>query len=87
VNVEELDGNAAAGMLSEVFALEVTGARGRCGSCGNIGELGGARAYIEAPGVVIRCRACEAVLLVLVRGDGRYWLGLQGMAWLELAAP
>jgi hypothetical protein len=82
--VEELDGNAAAGMLSEVFALDVTGARGRCGSCGNIGELGGARAFIEAPGVVIRCRACESVLLVVVRGDGRYWLGAQGLAWLEL---
>ncbi len=63
--MEELDGNAAAGMLSEVFALEVTGARGRCE-------------------VVIRCRACDAVLLVLVRGDGRYWLGVRGMTWLEL---
>jgi Family of unknown function (DUF6510) len=84
VNVEELDGNAAAGMLSEVFALEVTGARGRCDSCGNIGALGEARAFVEAPGLVIRCRACESVLLVLVRGDGRYWLGVQGMTWLEL---
>jgi hypothetical protein len=86
VNVEELDGNAAAGMLSEVFALEVTGARGRCEGCGNIGELGGARAYVEAPGVVIRCRACESVLLVLVRGEGRYWLGAQGLSWIELAS-
>jgi len=82
--VEELDGNAAAGMLSEVFALEVTGARGRCENCGNVGELGAARAFVEAPGVVIRCRACDAVLLVLVRGDGRYWLGVRGMTWLEL---
>jgi hypothetical protein len=84
VNVEELDGNAAAGMLSEVFAVEVTGARGRCDSCGNIGALGEARAFIEAPGTVIRCRACESVLLVLVHGDGRYWLGLPGMTWIEL---
>jgi hypothetical protein len=82
--VEELDGNAAAGMLSEVFALEVTGARGRCDSCGNIGELGAARAFIEAPGVVIRCRSCGSVLLVLVRGGGRFWLGMQGTTWLEL---
>jgi uncharacterized protein DUF6510 len=84
VNVEELDGNAAAGMLSEVFALELTGARGRCHGCGNVAQLGEARAFVEAPGLVIRCRACESVLLVLVRGDGRYWLGLQGMSWLEL---
>ncbi len=82
--MDELDGNAAAGMLSEVFALEVTAARGRCDSCGNVAELGEARAFIEAPGLVIRCRACDGVLLVLVRGDGRYWLGAQGLSWFEL---
>jgi len=71
-------------MLSEVFALEVTAARGRCDSCGNVAELGEARAFIEAPGLVIRCRACDGVLLVLVRGDGRYWLGAQGLSWFEL---
>ena len=84
--MEELDGNAAAGMLAEVFALEPTGARGRCDGCGNVAYLGEARAFVEAPGLVIRCRACESVLLVLVRGDGRYWLGVQGLTWLELRA-
>jgi Family of unknown function (DUF6510) len=84
VNVEELDGNGAAGRLSEVFALELTGARGRCASCGNVAALGEARAFMDAPGLVIRCRACASVLLVLVHGDGRYWLGVQGMTWLEL---
>ncbi len=82
--MERLDGNAAAGMLSEVFALEVTGARGRCSSCGNVGALGEAHAYLDAPGAVIRCSACESVLLVLVRGDGRYWLAAQGMSWIEM---
>jgi hypothetical protein len=82
--MEELDGNGAAGKLSEIFALEMTGARGRCGSCGNVGELAEARAFLDAPGVVLRCRSCESVLVVLVRGDGRYWLGAQGLSWLEL---
>jgi hypothetical protein len=82
--MEELDGNGAAGKLSEVFALEMTRARGRCDNCGNVGTLGEARAFLDAPGVVIRCRACESVLLVLVRGDDRYWLGVRGMTWLEL---
>jgi hypothetical protein len=86
VNVEALDGNVAAGALGEVFALEPTGARGRCDGCGNIGQLGEARAYVEAPGVVIRCRSCDSVLLVLVRRDRSYVLALQGMTWLELAA-
>jgi Family of unknown function (DUF6510) len=87
VNVEELDGNVAAGMLGEVFALELTAARGRCDGCGNVAALGEARAYVDSPGLVVRCRSCDSVLLVLVRGDGRYWLGVQGLAWLELAAP
>jgi len=82
--VEELDGNVAAGKLGEVFALELTGARGRCEGCGNVAALGEARTYVDAPGLVIRCRACESVLLVLVRGDDRYWLGLRGLSWLEL---
>jgi hypothetical protein len=85
VNVEELDGNVAAGKLGEVFALELTGARGRCEGCGNVAALGEARTYVDAPGLVVRCRACESVLLVLVRGDDRYWLGVSGLSWLELA--
>jgi len=84
--MERLDGNGAAGMLSEVFALEVTAARGRCASCGNVGALGEAHAYLDAPGAVIRCASCESVLLVVVRGDGRYWLGAQGMSWIEMRA-
>jgi Family of unknown function (DUF6510) len=86
VNVKELDGNGAAGALSEVFALELTAARGRCESCGNVAALAEARAFVDAPGLVVRCRACDGVLLVLVRGEGRYWLGVQGMTWLELKA-
>ena len=84
--MEELDGNAAAGMLSEVFVLELTAARGRCDGCGNIAAVGEARVFVDSPGLVVRCRSCESVLLVLVRGDGRYWLGVQGLTWLELAA-
>ena len=82
--MEELDGNGAAGRLSEVFALEVTAARGQCGACGNVAALAEARAFVDAPGLVIRCRSCDNVLLVLVRGEGRYWLWSQGMTWLEL---
>ena len=84
--MEPLDGNVAAGALSEVFALELTGARGRCGSCGNVAFIAEALAFVEAPGVVLRCRACEQELLVLVRADDRYVLSVSGVAWLELRA-
>jgi hypothetical protein len=82
--MDELDGNVAAGMLGDVFALEVTAARGRCDGCGDVAQLGEARAFVDAPGLVVRCRACDGVLLVLVWRDGRSILSLSGMTWLEL---
>jgi phage FluMu protein Com len=84
--MEELDGNAAAGALAEVFALDVTAARGRCHTCGNVAAVAEACAYVEAPGLVIRCRACDNVLLVLVRAGDRHVLALHGLSWLELRA-
>jgi hypothetical protein len=81
-----LDGNVAAGALSEVFALGVTAARGRCAACGTEAHVAEARAFVDAPGLVLRCASCDNTLLVLVRADGRYLLALSGMAWLELRA-
>jgi hypothetical protein len=81
-----LDGNAAAGMLSEVFALEPTTARGRCDNCGQIAFVAEARAYLDAPGLVLRCSGCDSALVVLVRAGERYVIGLGGLQWLELHA-
>ncbi len=75
-----LDGNAAAGLLGEVFAAEPTRARAACSSCGATGPLGAQHLYAQpdAPGTVVRCSRCEAVLIVLVRaagGPGSGWPG------------
>jgi len=84
-----LDGNAAAGVLQEVFVNDATTARGACASCGTIGEVGSQRLYMapQSPGLVLRCHGCEGVLLVLVRRPGHVRLGLQGFTWLEIAQP
>jgi hypothetical protein len=84
--MEALDGNAAAGMLSEVFAAELTSARGRCASCGQVAFVAEARAYVHAPGLVLRCRSCDSALLVLVRARDRYVLTMTGLASIELTA-
>ena len=81
-----LDGNALAGLLGEVFAHEMTSARGACGACGAIEHLGAEHAYLDAPGAVLRCCHCENVLMVVVRSEERYRVGLQGLRWLELRA-
>jgi len=79
-----LDGNVGAGRLGEVFALELTSARGRCAGCGAEAQIAEARAFVEAPGLVLRCSSCDNALVVLVRTDNRYVLGMSGLAWLEL---
>jgi hypothetical protein len=81
-----LDGNAAGGVLQEIFVGEFTAARGACAACGAIGEMGAQHLYMapRAPGAVLRCAACEGVLMVVVHGGGRVRLGLRGLVWLEM---
>jgi ribosomal protein S27E len=83
----ELDGNAVGGLLGEVFVAELTVARSTCGSCGAVREVGALAVYAHAPGAVVRCPSCDAVLLRIVRGENRIWLELQGVSCLELQAP
>jgi len=80
-----LDGNAAAGALQEVFPFDATLALATCASCGARAALGAALAYLDAPGVVVRCPSCEAVLLRLARNERRVWLELSGCASIEIA--
>jgi Family of unknown function (DUF6510) len=81
-----LDGNAIGGLLGEVFAGEVTVARSTCASCGAVREIGALAVYVQAPGSVARCPGCDAVLLRVVRAEGRIWVELQGVSCLELRA-
>jgi Family of unknown function (DUF6510) len=84
---QRLDGNAAAGMLAEIFALEVTTARAACVSCGATGEVGAQMAYVSEIGTVVRCASCDSALIRVVRQDDgprRYWLDLKGVEYLQL---
>ena len=81
-----LDGNAAAGILREVFVHEMSAARGACAACGTIAPLGSQHLYMYplSPGAVLRCTICQEVLMVFVHAGGRYRLGLRGLTWLEI---
>jgi hypothetical protein len=81
-----MDGNAAAGEIGALLSIDVTMARGQCVACGTAGTLASARMYGPAPGLVLRCPACEAVLVRVVEGVGRAWLDLRGLAYLEVPA-
>ncbi len=80
-----LDGNAAAGLLSEVFAAELTSALGTCAGCGHTGAIGAAHVYAPGIGTVVRCPSCTAVLVCVTRVKGRLMLDATGLALLQFA--
>jgi hypothetical protein len=77
-----LDGNAAAGLLQEIFAVEMTTVVGTCDTCGTAGEVGTMHLYRGA-GLTLRCATCDAVLLKIVASEGRTWLDLRGVRAME----
>jgi hypothetical protein len=79
-----LDGNAVAGLLREVFALEMTASPTKCAHCGAVGALGTLLAFTQAPGVVLRCPACEQVMLRIVETADAIYLEARGAAYLRL---
>jgi hypothetical protein len=78
-----LDGNAAAGLLQEVFAVEMTTAVGTCDGCGAVDAVGAVRVY-KGAGMVLRCPHCESVLMKLVTDGERVWIDVRGVRTLEL---
>ena len=79
-----LDANAVAGMLMEVFGTEMTVAACRCTHCGNRAHVGTLRAYVHAPGVVLRCSTCtQIVLRIMRRPDGGFLVDARGASYIH----
>src|SRR6516162_6692956 len=57
-----LDGNAAAGELTRIFAVDITSAEGQCANCGARKRFAEAHLYLQCPGLVARCPLCGHVL-------------------------
>jgi hypothetical protein len=79
-----LDGNAAGGVLQEIFALEMTASPTECANCGREGELGSLMAFTQSPGIVLRCPACEQVMIRIVRTPDAIYLDARGAVYLRL---
>jgi hypothetical protein len=80
-----LDGNAAAGLLSEVFGRDVTTAVGTCDGCGSAEAVGAIHVYMAA-GTVLRCPHCEAVVMKVVTDGERFWIDVRGLRAMELSS-
>jgi len=79
-----LDGNAAAGEMSTIFAVDVTAAEGQCAHCGTKKRFAEAHVYMHGPGVVARCAVCGHVLLRLATVRQRVYLDARGMTYFML---
>ena len=78
-----LDGNAAAGPLAELFAIELTTIHSTCATCGRSALLGAHALYADAPALVLRCPTCSAVVLRYSTARGRLRLDVSGVSFLE----
>lgn len=82
-----LDGNALAGTLYEIFALEMTTSLAECASCGQQGQIGYLKAYTQAPGAVLRCPVCANVVMRIVETPQAIYLDARGATYIRLERP
>ena len=82
-----LDGNAAGGLLGELFALDVTSAEITCGGCGAAAAIGAVRVYGAAMGAILRCAHCDTAMLRITHTPAGLWLDMHGARRLFVAAP
>jgi hypothetical protein len=80
-----LDANATAGLLYEIFGVEMTASPTECAHCGNEAEVGALLAFIQGPGIVLRCSTCENVVLRVVQTPEAVYLDARGAIYLRLA--
>ena len=79
-----LDANAVAGLLFEIFGVEMTASPTECTHCGNSGEVGALLAFTQGPGVILRCSSCENVVVRIVRTPQAVYLDARGAVYLRL---
>jgi hypothetical protein len=82
--VTALDGNAAAGLLRDVFGVEMTAAIAECASCGDRGRIAETMAYLRGPGLVLRCRACASITVVVTVVSGFNCVDVSGFRAIEM---
>ncbi len=78
-----LNGSAAASLLHDVFAFDVTTAQIQCVSCKAVEVVGALPLYAASMGVVLRCMHCDAILMRAVRTSHGGWLEMTGARYLR----
>lgn len=87
MQIEEmrLDGNAAGGMLRELFVQDMTAAMATCAGCRGVGPVGALLDYGNGMGVILRCPHCAAAMLRVTRIGGALRMDPSGIALLVVS--
>ena len=83
--MEALDGNALGGALAALFGDDMTTTPGSCAHCGTVSVIAEMRAYVQAPGRILRCRTCDGVVIRIVETPEATYIDARGAAYLRLA--
>jgi hypothetical protein len=75
-----LDGNAAGGLLREVFAFDATAARITCADCARMVPMAELRLYAIELGAILRCPGCDEAVVRIGRTPRGVWLDLRRAA-------
>ena len=84
---QRVDGNAAGGILSELFVPDFTVARAKCAGCGVTRTVGVLLVYAHGMGTVMRCPGCDGVVLRIARTPTHLWLDATGATSIAVTAP
>jgi hypothetical protein len=86
-DAQRVDGNAAAGVLSELFVPDLTTARAKCAGCGTTRTIGVLLVYAHGMGTVMRCPGCDSVVMRIARTPTHLWLDASGATSIAVSAP
>ncbi len=73
-----LDGNAATGLLTQVFCGEPSTALIVCAGCGATTAIGALMAYGLELGAILRCPDCDTAVVRIGAAGNRLWVDLRG---------
>ncbi len=83
--MEALDGNAIGGALAALFGGDMTATPGRCAHCSTVSVIAEMRAYVQAPGRILRCPTCDGVVMRIVETPDATYVDARGAAYLRFA--
>jgi ribosomal protein S27E len=83
-DIMPLDGNAAAGPLAALFAVEPTTIMITCEGCGREGALATLKLYGGAMGLILRCPECDTANVRFSDAGTRVTVDLRGSTRLTV---